>query len=104
MNIITIHGHKIAHTEQSSSILDTIEKHGIPIESQCRSGFCGACRCKLIQGKIKYTQPILAFTERGEILPCCAIPLTDITLQTNQSSPQKVETDDYNQVDECQSP
>jgi ferredoxin len=51
------------------------------VEYQCRSGYCGACRLKLVKGDVVYRQPPLAFINDGEILPCCCMPLTDIELE-----------------------
>ncbi len=62
------------------SILDDLEVQGIEVEYHCREGFCGACRCKLISGEVDYTLDPLAFIDDDEILPCCTIPITDITL------------------------
>ena len=51
------------------------------VEYQCRSGYCGACRLKLVKGEVTYRQQPLAFINAGEILPCCCMPLTDIELE-----------------------
>lgn len=56
------------------SLLESLEKAGIPIESQCRKGFCGACRTKVIQGEVEYIHEPVGFTRKGEVLACCCKP------------------------------
>ncbi|ABF14342.1 class I ribonucleotide reductase maintenance protein YfaE [Candidatus Palibaumannia cicadellinicola] len=62
------------------SLLDTLEMHLVPVEFQCRSGYCGTCRLRLIDGKVKYNLEPLAFVHHGEILPCCCLPVENIKL------------------------
>ncbi len=55
---------QIVSTEQSeavitgedavTTILEQLESAGIQVESQCRSGYCGACRLKKKSGEVKY--------------------------------------------------
>lgn len=61
-------------------LLEVLELHAVEVEYQCRSGYCGACRLKLVKGEVAYCQPPLALINDGEILPCCCMPLTDIEL------------------------
>lgn len=53
------------------SLLENLEQHQITHEYQCRSGYCGACRAKMLQGSVRYRQPPLAFLQPDEILLCC---------------------------------
>lgn len=73
---------KIVHFENNEqSLLDCLESAEIEVHYHCRDGFCGACRVKLVEGEINYPQgEPLAFVADDEILPCCCIPVTDITL------------------------
>ncbi len=41
-------------------------------EYHCREGFCGTCRCKLIEGKVSYKDEPIAMANAGEIFPCIA--------------------------------
>lgn len=67
--------------ESHSSLLDVLEAHQVSVEFQCRSGYCGACRLRLLVGKVKYHQEPLAFVGHGEILPCCCLPVDDVELE-----------------------
>ncbi|OEY71025.1 2Fe-2S ferredoxin [Rheinheimera salexigens] len=62
------------------TILEAIEQQQSDINYQCREGYCGACRCKLLNGKIQYLNEPLAFVRQGEFLPCCSVPVTDIDI------------------------
>lgn len=64
-----------------NSLLDVLEAYQVKIEIQCRSGYCGACRIWLLDGKVKYNQEPLAFLRNGEILPCCCLPIDNLDLQ-----------------------
>ncbi|QBY06261.1 2Fe-2S iron-sulfur cluster binding domain-containing protein [Thalassotalea sp. HSM 43] len=64
--------------------LEYFEANDIEIHYHCRDGFCGACRCNLVEGDIEYVngEP-LAFIRDGEFLPCCSVPKTDIIVTTD---------------------
>lgn len=64
--------------------LEYLETNNIEIHYHCRDGFCGACRVTLEKGEIEYIngEP-LAFIREGEILPCCCVPKTDISISTD---------------------
>ncbi|XBS68608.1 class I ribonucleotide reductase maintenance protein YfaE [Acerihabitans sp. KWT182] len=63
------------------SLLEAFEANRIDVEFQCRSGYCGACRMRLLQGRVKYVQSPLACIRPGDILPCCCLPAGDIELE-----------------------
>jgi ferredoxin len=74
-------GTQLACPEGENCLLEVLELHNVAVEYQCRSGYCGACRMKLLKGKVAYRQQPLAFINEGEILPCCCMPLIDIELE-----------------------
>lgn len=74
-------GAQLSAAAGENCLLEILELHDIAVEYQCRSGYCGACRLKLLKGKVAYRQPPLAFVNDGEILPCCCMPLMDIELE-----------------------
>lgn len=61
-------------------LLEQIEKLGKSVEAQCRKGFCGACRTKIIAGKVHYDDEPLAYFDEDEVLVCCAKPQTNVVL------------------------
>lgn len=63
------------------SLLDALESHQVCVEFQCREGYCGSCRTRLLKGEVRYTATPLAFVQEGEILPCCCIANGDIEIE-----------------------
>ncbi len=63
-----------------TTLLESLEHAGIQCHFNCRDGFCGACRTKLISGEVSYTLDPLAFIDDDEILPCCCKPVTDLKI------------------------
>ncbi|KKO46481.1 2Fe-2S ferredoxin [Arsukibacterium ikkense] len=79
---ITVAGQAaISFDGSQPSILHSLEQQLPDISYQCREGYCGACRCKLLSGSIQYLHEPLAFVRQGEFLPCCSVPLTDIHIE-----------------------
>ena len=71
----------IAFDGTAPTLLTALEQHKLQVNFHCRQGYCGACRCKLVQGEVQYLNEPLAFVRKGEFLPCCSIPLTDIEIE-----------------------
>jgi ferredoxin len=63
---------------QGTPIITSLSNH----HYECRSGFCGQCKCKIIDGDIRYLQQPIAHLDSGEILPCITIAVTDVVLET----------------------
>lgn len=82
MPIIKLHitGMQFTYKKSKHCLLEMLELRAVEMEYQCRSGYCGACRLKLVKGEVAYCQKPLALINSGEILPCCCRPLTDIEL------------------------
>ncbi|WP_291973069.1 class I ribonucleotide reductase maintenance protein YfaE [Candidatus Symbiopectobacterium sp.] len=78
---LRVSGAQLANNDSATSLLDVLEQHCVPVEYQCRSGYCGACRLRLVKGRIAYRQTPLACVQRDEILPCCCMPVNDIELE-----------------------
>ncbi|CNK03126.1 class I ribonucleotide reductase maintenance protein YfaE [Yersinia mollaretii] len=74
-------GAQLHRPADSRNLLETLEHHQVQIEYQCRSGYCGSCRLRLLKGEVCYSQPPLAFIQPNEILPCCCQPLGDIEIE-----------------------
>ena len=62
-------------------LLRAMEQAGIETHYHCRAGFCGACRTRLIAGKVAYTTEPLAYVRGGDVLPCVCIAMTDLELE-----------------------
>ncbi|WP_083494256.1 class I ribonucleotide reductase maintenance protein YfaE [Colwellia sp. MT41] len=82
---ITVQGKVVPFENNEQTLLDCLESANIEVHYHCRDGFCGACRVTLVTGEINYPlgEP-LAFVGENEILPCCCVPVTDISLAIDE--------------------
>lgn len=71
----------LSYDSGQPNLLEFLEQHQHSVNFQCREGFCGACRCKLVTGEVRYLQEPLAFVRKGEFLPCCSVPIGDISIE-----------------------
>ena len=55
-------------------------KSDVPIDSGCRTGACGSCLVKLVEGRVKYTRRPQFPLKQNEILPCVCVPDGDIVV------------------------
>ncbi|MDO4695998.1 MAG: class I ribonucleotide reductase maintenance protein YfaE [Neisseria sp.] len=74
---------RIFTLQNGETLLEGLERTGHEVEYQCRSGYCGACRLKILKGRVEYPVFPLAFTAPGEILPCCCRIVEPVTLDCN---------------------
>ncbi|QIR16495.1 2Fe-2S iron-sulfur cluster-binding protein [Shewanella aestuarii] len=67
---------------KDETVLEVLEKAGIEIYSQCRDGYCGACKCKTTNPEsVKHKDDILAaFDPESEILACSSKVIDGETL------------------------
>ena len=74
--------------EDGMTLLQALEAGRIEMPSSCRNGTCRACLARLVSGDIGYLVdwPGLLADEKAEgwILPCVALPRSDILLQRPQ--------------------
>lgn len=68
-------------------VLDAMEQQGLRPPCHCRAGMCGACRCKVAQGKVVMHNNLVLSQEEidaGWVLACQAVadaPLLDIRFE-----------------------
>ncbi|MGI9487381.1 MAG: 2Fe-2S iron-sulfur cluster-binding protein [Geminicoccaceae bacterium] len=62
------------------SLLDLADRHGISVESGCRSGNCGTCMTAIRTGEVDYPTPPGEMPDDGACLLCTAIPRSDLEL------------------------
>lgn len=63
------------------TLLDSLEAQEIPAPYNCRGGYCGCCKVRLIDGEVDYIQESLLDMQEGEILTCCTVPKTHIEIE-----------------------
>ncbi|MBW4651434.1 MAG: FHA domain-containing protein [Kastovskya adunca ATA6-11-RM4] len=71
-------------SDGQDSILELAEQEGIEIDSSCRSGVCGTCKQRKLEGEVKYEGDPDALDEseqeEGYILPCIAYPVGRVVI------------------------
>lgn len=74
---------KAVEAKAGETLMASLERHGIVIPAQCRSGECSLCRTRLVSGKVYHPEGVkLRKSDRtfGYIHPCMAYPLEDVEL------------------------
>ncbi|WP_370589615.1 2Fe-2S iron-sulfur cluster-binding protein [Tychonema sp. LEGE 07203] len=73
---------KTVACSEDEFILDIAERAGVELDSSCRSGSCGTCKQKLLEGKTVYdSQPdAAADLEPGFILACSARAIGQVSI------------------------
>jgi uncharacterized protein len=56
------------------SLLDLAEARGLTPDYSCRTGSCGTCRTRILEGTVSYRQRPAADLADGQALICCAVP------------------------------
>lgn len=64
-------------TPGAGSLLNFAEASGLAPDFGCRSGTCGSCATRLLSGQVHYVTPPTGPVSEGEVLICCAEPLSD---------------------------
>ncbi|EDQ02194.1 class I ribonucleotide reductase maintenance protein YfaE [Shewanella benthica] len=79
--IVSLYGQPVLlFNQQHPSLLIALEHKQVQVFSECRNGYCGACKTQIISGSVTYhTQPLFAL-KADECLPCCCTPASDLDL------------------------
>jgi CDP-4-dehydro-6-deoxyglucose reductase len=85
------HSYQVSPDE---TLLQAALNAGLAIPYGCRNGACGACKSRILEGRVDFanTQPHVLGIEdmaAGFALTCCARPLSDITLEVREVVSQK---------------
>lgn len=74
-------GRTIEWDGEDSNLLEFAERHGVDVDSGCRSGSCGTCETKLISGTVRYAQTPDYDIAPGSCLMCIATPASALVLE-----------------------
>lgn len=70
--------------DANETVLNAIERAGIKAPAKCRSGVCGYCHSRLIDGKVYVPKSVdgrrLADYDYGYVHPCCSFPISNVTI------------------------
>lgn len=65
-------------------LLDVLEREGLPIIGACRTGVCGSCKCKVVDGEFETASTTPLTTEEiaaGYVLACSGRARSDLTIE-----------------------
>ena len=74
-------GRTLVWNGQDENLLEFAERHGVTIESGCRSGSCGTCETKLISGTVRYAHAPDHDVAAGHCLLCVGTPESALVLE-----------------------
>ena len=58
----------------NQTLLELGRSLGLDLPFSCRSGYCGSCQCRIVQGEAHYEYTPLYDVPPGHVLLCCARP------------------------------
>jgi len=70
----------VTWTPESGSLLDLAEASGVAIDNSCRSGRCGSCAVRIVEGAVGYAKQTDTPPPEGHALACQAHPIGDVVL------------------------
>lgn len=74
-------GRSLTWDGRDTSLLDFAERHGIEVESGCRSGGCGSCETRLLEGAVQYARTPDHDLAAGHCLLCVGRPSSPLVLE-----------------------
>ncbi len=74
-------GRTLTWDGRDASLLDFAERHGVEVESGCRSGGCGSCETRLLEGKVQYEHAPDHEVAAGCCLLCVGRPSSPLVLE-----------------------
>lgn len=74
-------GRTLVWDGQDTNLLNFAERHGVAVESGCRSGGCGSCQVGLVGGKVRYANTPDFDVAPGHCLLCVGMPETALILE-----------------------
>lgn len=73
-------GRTLVWDGHDASLLDFAERHGVEVDSGCRSGSCGSCETKLVSGSVRYAHRPDHDIRPGHCLLCIGTPESALVL------------------------
>ena len=82
MKIEILPSKKNIFSKDNQSILESAIASQLTLGYSCKNGECGICKAKLISGQVKKIgSSSFELTAENEILTCCSIPVSDISIE-----------------------
>jgi uncharacterized protein len=74
-------GRELVWDGRDANLLDFAERHGVAVDSGCRSGGCGSCETRLVAGSVRYASPPGHDIAPGHCLLCVGTPASALELE-----------------------
>lgn len=74
-------GRTLVWDGRDANLLDFAERHGLALESGCRTGSCGACQTRLLSGVVTYADQPDHDLAQGNCLLCVGKPQSALVLE-----------------------
>ena len=74
-------GRTLTWSGQETSLLEFVERHGVEVASGCRSGGCGSCETRVLEGRVQYAQAPDHEVAPGHCLLCVGRPASALVLE-----------------------
>ena len=74
-------GRTLTWDGRDASLLDFAERHGVEVDSGCRSGGCGSCETRVLEGTVQYDHAPDHDVAPGHCLLCVGRPATALVLE-----------------------
>jgi len=74
-------GRTLTWSGEDASLLEFVERHGVEVASGCRSGGCGSCETRLLEGQVQYAQAPDHDVAPGHCLLCVGRPASALVLE-----------------------
>ncbi len=88
--IVTLDGlDRPVEAQPKETLLKAALREGVPFPNDCRVGGCGACKCRLLEGKVdELTESAYVLTKeeltQGYVLACQSVPKTDVRIAVDR--------------------
>ncbi len=73
-------GRTLAWDGQDANLLDFAERHGLAVDSGCRTGSCGTCQTRLLSGDVRNVDAPDCDIPTGHCLLCVGKPQSALVL------------------------
>ena len=74
-------GRTVSWEGRDKSLLEFAERHGVAVDSGCRSGGCGTCETRLVSGTVHYAREPEHEIASGHCLLCIGTPASALVLE-----------------------
>ncbi len=65
-NVSLARQQKTTRVDSNSSVLDALQKAGLPVDYACEEGLCGACQVKVLHGKVEHRDFVLTSAQKAK--------------------------------------